>query len=109
MNTTGRIVKGGVPFVVPADDFVRVLFVPYTEPGGKPKTCYIAEYDNAKGTFKAIGPDLKGIPPGKYRVAVTHERGKKDLFRGAYDLPKTPFVFDIDSSTTEIVIDLDKK
>ena len=35
-----------------------------------------AEYDNATGTFRAIGPDLKGIPPGKYRVAVAHERKK---------------------------------
>ena len=107
VNATGRVIKGGKPLTVPDDDFVRVLFVPYTEPGTNPKTCYLAEYDNAAGTFRALGPDLKGVPPGKYRITVAHEKGKKDLFKGAYDLPKTPFVFDIDSSTSEIVLDLD--
>jgi hypothetical protein len=109
LNAVGRVVKGGTPFTVPPDDFVKVVFVPYTEPGTQPRMSYVCDYDNAAGTFKAIGPDLKGIPPGKYRVAVTHERNKKDLFKGAYDLPKTPFVVDVDSSAHEIVIDLDKK
>ena len=109
MNVTSRVLKGGKPLTVPENDFVRIQFVPYAEPGQNPKTCYIAEYDNAGGTFKALGPDLHGIPPGKYIVTVTHERNKKDLFKGAYDLPNRPFVFDIDASTREVVIDLDKK
>ena len=54
-----------------------------------------------------LGADLTGIPRGKYRVAVTHERKKKDLFNGLYDVENTRYVFDIDSSTQEIVIDLD--
>jgi hypothetical protein len=109
MNTTGQVVKGGQPFTVPEDDFVRVSFVPYFDPDGRPKTSYIAAYDNSKGTFRAVGPDLRGIPRGKYIVSVTHERNKKDLFNGAYDLPNRPFVFDIDPSTRDIVIDLDMK
>jgi hypothetical protein len=107
VNATGRVIKDGKPLTVPENDFVRVQFVPYTEPGTNPKTSYIAEYDNTTGTFKALGPDLKGVPPGKYRITVAHEKGKKDLFKGAFDMPKTPFVFDIDSSTPEIVLDLD--
>ena len=106
VNATGRVIKGGKPLTVP-DDFVRVLFVPYTEPGTNPKTCYLAEYDNAAGMFRALGPDLKGVPPGKYRITVAHEKGKKDLFKGAFDLPKTPFVFEVSSSSAEIVLDLD--
>jgi hypothetical protein len=109
MNTAGRVVKGGKPFTVPDDDFVRVSFIPYVEPGMNPKTSYIADYDNAAGSFRALGPDLHGIPPGKYIITVSHERKKKDLFNGAYDLPNRPFVFDIDSSTKDLVIDLDKK
>ena len=107
MNTRGRIVKGGSPFTVPEDDFVRVTFIPVMANGEKPLTCYIADYNNQEGTFKVLGADLTGIPRGKYRVAVTHERKKKDLFNGLYDVENTRYVFDIDSSTQEIVIDLD--
>jgi hypothetical protein len=109
MNIKGRIVKGGEPFTVPEDDFVRVTFVPVMEGDAPPTTCYICMYDNNEGTFKALGADLKGIPKGKYRITVSHERKKKDLFNGAYDLDKTPFVFEIDSISQEIVLDLDKK
>ena len=107
VNAVGRVLKGGKPFTVPEDDFVRVQFVPFTEAGVNPKTCYIAEYNNSEGTFKALGPDLRGVPPGKYRVTIAHEKGRKDVFKGQYDMPKTPFVFDIDAKTPEIVIDLD--
>lgn len=108
MNTKGRIMKGGAAFTVPEDDFVRVTFIPVMENGQNPVTCYIAEYNNKEGTFKVLGPDLTGIPKGKYRITVAHERKKTDLFKGAYDIGKTPFVFDITSNTQSIVIDLDK-
>ena len=108
MNTKGRIMKGGAAFTVPDDDFVRVTFIPVKENGQNPLTSYIAQYNNREGTFKVLGPDLTGIPRGKYRITVAHERKKTDLFKGAYDFEKTPFVFDITSSTQEIVIDLDK-
>jgi hypothetical protein len=107
MNTKGRIVKGGVPFTPPTDDFVRVTFVPMTDDGKPPRNFYIAEYNNETGTFKALAGDLHGIPRGKYRIAVSHERNKKDLFDGIYDYQTSPFVFDIESSSQEIVIDLD--
>ena len=108
MNITGRIVKGGSAFIVPEDDFVRIAFVPVMPDGKPPTTSYICAYNNKEGTFKALGADLHGLPSGKYRVTVAHERKRSDLFRGAYDLDKTPFVFDISSSAQEIVIDLDK-
>jgi hypothetical protein len=107
MNTKGRIMKGGAAFTVPEDDFVRVTFIPVMENGQNPVTCYIAEYNNKEGTFKVLGPDLTGIPRGKYRITVAHERKKTDLFKGAYDIGKTPFVFEIASNTQDIVIDLD--
>jgi hypothetical protein len=108
MNIQGRIVKGGAPFTVPEGDFIRLAFVPVM-PDGKPATTsYIAACNNQEGTFKVLGADLHGLPSGKYRVTVSHERKRSDLFRGAYDLDKTPFVFDITSSAQEIVIDLDK-
>ncbi len=108
MNIQGKILKGGSAFTVLGDDFVRVTFVPVPENGAPPMHCYIAAYDNTKGTFTALGPDLKGIPPGKYRITVAHERNKKDLFEGAYEMPNSPFVFEIGSRGQQIVIDLDK-
>jgi hypothetical protein len=107
VNATGRVVKDGKPLTVPEDDFVRIQFVPYTEPGTNPKTCYIADFNNSTGTFKALGPDLRGVPPGKYRITIAHEKGRKDVFKGAYDMPHTPFVFEVSSSSPEIVLDLD--
>ncbi len=51
---------------------------------------------------------MKGLPPGKYRVAVQLLKKKQDLFGGKYDAQKSPFVFDIDAGTKEVVVDLDK-
>ena len=109
MNIRGRIVKGGSAYVVPADDFMRVTFVPVSSDGQAPMTCYIADYNNEDGTFKALGANLAGIPKGKYQITVAHERKRKDLFNGAFEVGKTPFVFDINSISDEIVIDLDKR
>jgi hypothetical protein len=108
MNIKGRITKGGSAFTVADDDFVRVTFVPVMSGGEKGLTGYIAAYNNKEGTFKALGADLKGIPPGKYRITVAHERNRKDLLKGAFDLDKTPFSFDIQSASEEIVLALDK-
>jgi hypothetical protein len=109
LNTRGKIVKGGNPFTVPDEEYVRVTFFPVTTDGKPPANTYAAVYDGTKGTFRAVGPDGKGIPPGKYRIAVEHEAKRKDKFGGVYDGDRSPFVFDIDSATKEIVIDLDKK
>jgi len=109
LNAKGRVVKGGQPYTVPAGDYVRVTFYELTPDGGTGKNSYAATFDNADGTFRAVGPDGRGIPPGKYRICVEHESKRRDLFKGAYNTDTTPFVFDIDSRTTELVIDLDRK
>jgi hypothetical protein len=109
LATKGRIVKGGAPFTVAEPEFVRVTFFPVTPEGVAPLNTYIAAFNGADGSFRASGPDGKGIPPGKYRIAVEHERKRKDLFKGTFDGVRSPFVFDIDANTKEIVIDLDTK
>jgi hypothetical protein len=109
LTTKGRIVKGGAPFTVTEPEFVRVTFFPMTSDGAPPRNTYLAAFSPSDGTFRAVGPDGKGLPPGKYRIAVEHNRKRSDLFKGAYDGDRSPFVFDIDSSTPEIVIDLDAK
>ena len=109
LNVKGRIVKGETPFTVPEEEYIRVTFFPVTSDGRPPLNTYAATYNREDGTFRAVGPDGKGIPPGKYRIAVEHEAKKKDMFRGAYDGDRSPFVFDVDSSLKEIVINIDNK
>src|SRR5262245_3518302 len=88
LKARGKVVKGGAPFTVAEDDFVKVIFMP-VHPGGKPAdNTYIAQYDNTTGNFTVIGPDLHGLPPGKYRVSVAHERKRKDLLKNAYDFER---------------------
>ncbi len=109
LRTKGQLLKGGQPFIPPEGEFIHVTFVPIP-PDGQPATdYYYAEVDQATGTFRSAGKDLKGMPPGKYRVAVELMKKKKDLFRGQFDAVNSPFVFDVDGQTKEIVIDLDKK
>ena len=109
LNVKGRIVKGETPFTAPEQEYVRVTFLPVTSDGRPPANTYIATYNREDGTFRAVGPDGKGVPPGKYRIAIEHEAKKKDMFRGAYDGDRSPFVFDVDSSLKEIVINIDNK
>lgn len=109
MNIKGRIVKGGSAFTVKDDDFIRLTFIPVMADGKPALNAYIAEVNNQTGTFKALGADLTGIPKGKYRITLAHERNRRDLFGGAYDGENSPFVFDINSIAEEIVLDLDKR
>jgi hypothetical protein len=107
LQTKGRVVKGGQPLVPREDEFVEVTFVPIVPEGGRPANMYFAQYDPATGTFKAWGPDRKGVPPGKYRVAVEYKKKKRDLLDGRFDAVRSPFVFDVDARTPELVLDLD--
>jgi len=109
LNTKGRVVKGGQPYTAPAEDHVRVTFYQLAPDGTTGKNSYIATFNNADGTFKAVGPDGRGIPTGRYRVCVEHLHKRSDVLRGAYNNDATRFVFDIDSKTKELVIDLDRR
>jgi hypothetical protein len=108
LQTKGRVVKAGQPLIPRGDESVRVTFVPLLPDGNPPKDHYFAEFDPADATFTSAGKDLKGMPPGKYRVAVEHKKNRRDLFAGKFDENRSPFVFDVDANTKEIVVDLDK-
>jgi hypothetical protein len=105
----GRITQGGQPFQHDDDDAVAVTFVPIPPEGEIARDYFYAEVDQKTGTFWAAGGTKKGIPLGKYRVAIELKRNRKDLFKGKYGTENSPFVFDIVSGTQEIVIDLDKQ
>ena len=108
LRTQGRLLKGGQPLVLKPDQKVRITFVPILPDGKPPMDHYVATYDDAKGTFVAAGKDLGGLPPGKYRVAIEVATKKRDELKGIFDEDRSPFIFDIDSKTKEIEIDLEK-
>jgi hypothetical protein len=107
LRTNGRLLKGGQPFIPQEGEFIEITFVPILPDGKPPADFYFAEVDQASGTFRPFGKNGKGMPPGKYRVAVELMKKKKDQLRGKFDAEKSPFVFDVDSKTSEMVIDLD--
>jgi hypothetical protein len=107
LRTTGQVRKGGQPFVPKEDESVRVVFVPILPDGKPPRDHYHTLFDDTDATFVSAGKDLEGMPPGKYRVAIIHQKNKRDLFNGRFDENKSPYVFEIDAQTPPIVIDLD--
>jgi hypothetical protein len=108
LRTNGRLLKGGQPFIPQEGEFIEITFVPIPPDGNPPTDFYYAEVDQATGTFRPAGKNGRGMPPGKYRVAVELMKKKKDKFGGKFDAEKSPFVFDVDGRTSEVVIDLDK-
>jgi hypothetical protein len=107
LRTKGRLLKGGQAFIPNEGEFIQVIFVPIRPDGKPPGDHYVADVDQTTATFVPDGKNRKGMPPGKYRVAVELMM-KKDLLGGKFDAVNSPFVFDVDSGTKEIVIDLDK-
>jgi hypothetical protein len=107
LRTQGRLLKGGQPFVPKEGEYVEITFVPIPSDGKPAQDYYFADVDQTTGTFQPAGKNKKGMPPGKYRVAVELMKKKKDQFGGKFDAEKSPFVFDVDAKTPEIVIDLD--
>jgi hypothetical protein len=105
INATGRVMKGGEPFTMPQDEYLRITFHPVVGPGERELNQYVAQFDRQTGMFTVVGGDGHGLPPGKYQVTLTHEKKKKDLFRGAFD-DKSPFVIEVTDGKSEVVLDL---
>ena len=82
LNAKGRVVKGGQPYTVPAGDVVRVTFYQLTPDGTTGKNLYVAAFNDADGTFKAVARNGHGIPPGKYRVCVEHLHKRRTCSAG---------------------------
>ena len=108
LNAKGRLVKGGTPLSAEDADDLRVTFYALTPEGQTGKNSYLAKIDGSDATFKVIGGDGKGLPPGKYRVCIENLGKRKGLVKSVHNSDASPFVVDIDSKTKEVVIDLDK-
>src|SRR6266566_2333159 len=78
LRTKGRLLKGGEEYVPEEDEFIQITFVPIPADGQPAKDYYWADVDQDTGTFAPAGKDRKGLPPGRYRVAVELMKQKKD-------------------------------
>ena len=90
VTVTGTLLKGGASYVPQDDHLVSVTFVALEiqDGSGKPipsKELFSATVEQASGKFSVPGSQGLGIPPGKYRVAVTEK-----MKRESYNALKTP-------------------
>jgi hypothetical protein len=91
---TGKLLKGGAKYTAPEDQVVSVTFVAQEVKDASGKTAqggdmYAAEVDESNATFEIPGPDRRGIPPGKYRVAVTQKLKREAFDAAKQKAPKT--------------------
>ena len=108
LRTKGRVVKGGEAFVTPAGQHLQIQFVPILDDGKLPLNYYWAEVIQETGVFRPDGAMKTGMPPGRYRVALElMDEKKKDVFGGKFDTENSPFIFDVEDESSEMVIDLD--
>ncbi|MDB5335509.1 MAG: hypothetical protein JWN70_1128 [Planctomycetaceae bacterium] len=110
LRTQGRLLKGGDSFSAKVDEgeALQITYVPILPDGKPPSDHYYCDVDQDSGVFMPSGKNGKGMPAGKYRVAIELKKKKKDLFGGKFNDEQSPFIFDVDGSTKEIVIDLDE-
>jgi hypothetical protein len=103
----GHAIKDGEILIPGEDEHIQVEFVPISLNGGPPDMQYWGGVDQKTGAFWPDGPFKKGMPPGKYRVSVALIKNKKDLLDGKFNPEISPFVFEIEDESEEIVLDLD--
>ena len=106
VKAKGRLVKGGEPFLPPDDEIVHVAFFPAGNDSSDSKGSFEASFDRKDGTFQVLGKDGNGLPPGKYRVVLQVLKNRKDQLKGACDVKNSPFVCEVNSTSSEITLDL---
>ena len=106
-----RVLKNGLPVrptgenLPPGDPGLKVVFVKLgSADAGKEMTASLA--DEEEGTFGLVGPEGKGIPPGKYRVVLfLGPEGGEDQFKGKYGRENSPIEVEVEEGK-DVVIDL---
>ena len=128
VDVTGKLLKGGRPYAPPKDQVVTVTLVGLEtrDASGnlvKGDERFVADLDDGAMTFAVRGDGGRGIPPGKYRVAVTQKYTREafeaarsklkkgvdretDLLENRFSVEASPIAREIDKSQ-ELVIDLE--
>ena len=105
LKLQGRLLKKGEPYVPAETETVHLTFFPDGDQAEQGP--YQAEVNRKDGTFRVVGLDGKGLPPGKYRAAMQIMKNRKDILKGAYGKTGSPFSIDVTDATKEVTLDLD--
>jgi hypothetical protein len=124
---TGKLLKGGSPYKPPEGQSVTLAFVGIeTQDASGRMVKYTDQYQanlDESGSFQVLGPEGQGIPPGKYRVAISQRYTREafetlknkpktlirddDLLKDEFGPMKSPIVREI-KGRADLVIDMDK-
>jgi len=127
---TGKLMKAGAAYSAPAGQLLGITFVVVEVndkaiKGVQQGDQFRADYDPTGGTFSVPGPEGKGIPAGKYRVALIQKLSREafnaanpklgrgtpdreaDMLNDKYGVATSPIVVDLTKST-DLKIDLDR-
>lgn len=103
VRPSGKILRNGQPVQLSDKGVIVLNFLP--ESGDKLGVTYAAD-TKPDGTFTITGPERKGIPPGKYKVAVElyDPYPTTDLLKGKYAPGATTLTAEVGSG--EVVVDV---
>jgi hypothetical protein len=110
----GRLLDKGGKLKIPAnlppgDPGVQLTFYP-TDPKAQGQDPQQAVIDKGNVTFELPGNDQKGVPPGKYRVAISlgayTASGSSDEFKGAFGPENSPIFKEITADNQDVTIDV---
>jgi len=108
VKPNGKVVRGGQPFTLSENGVFIINFTPEENDPAKPQM-YNADA-KPDGTFTIVGPEGKGIPPGKYKAnvqAMDPYAKQNDLLKGKFAPGKSPLVVEI-KDASEVVLDVGK-
>jgi len=107
VKPNGKILKGGQPLTVGEKGVIGLAFFSTTD---DPPKMYNAT-TKPDGTFTIVGPENKGIPPGKYKVQLTVQDpytgpGSVEKFGGKYaTAANSPLTVDVGKG--EVIVNVD--
>ena len=103
----GKVTRGGQPLPLKAKEKIVLTFHTEDTPAGRFPD-YFKGFGGGDGNFEVFGNEGKGIPAGKYRIAVEVNRGDsdKDRLGGAFSKTESKIVRTVDGKN--INIDLDR-
>ena len=89
------------------DGWVELRFLPLDAQGNSNGTFHQTQV-GTKGHFQVLGPSNKGLPPGKYRIAVFQfDPYPTDKLGGRFDEANSPITREI-TGPTKLELDLAK-
>jgi hypothetical protein len=113
VNAKGQLTYKNKPYIVSSKIGVDLYFIPVVEAGAKADSyAHVGIYNNEDGTFVVQGKDLKGIPAGKYRIAVQQmmigsPSAEVQIMNDKFSKENTAVVRDI-TNEEPVVIELSK-